>query len=206
MNFSGLWRPWLCTAVALGSFAARAATNDLQFGEVRVDPAARTISFPAQINQRTGPIEYLLVHQTGKVHESILKTAVVAQDIHAAALLFSEKASNTNSTLKLKVNAIEVLWREDNKEHKWQAADLIVDKKKKRPLHETKWAYRGSRLVDGIFLAQRDGSLIAIMEDREALIDQDTPDAADDENWEPVAERLPPIGTEAIVTIRFAFR
>ena len=45
--------------------------------------------------------------------------------------------------------------------------------------------------------------MIAIMEDRDALIDQDTPDAADDENWEPVSEKIPPIGTPMTVKITF---
>jgi hypothetical protein len=42
------------------------------------------------------------------------------------------------------------------------------------------------------------------MEDRDALIDQDTPDASDDENWEPVTERLPAIGTAVSLKMSFA--
>jgi hypothetical protein len=166
-----------------------------------VDAAARTISFPAQVNQRAGAIEYLLVHETGKVHESIFKTAIAAQEIHAAALLFSSKG--TNATPKLKVARIEVSWMDGEKEKRVNAAELIFDKKNRRPLGNTKWAYRGSRLIDGVFLAQRDGSIIAIMEDRDALIDQNTPDAVDDENWEPVTERTPPLGTPVRIWIVF---
>ena len=81
---------------------------------------------------------------------------------------------------------------------------MILDKAKKRPLRETKWAYRGSRLVEGVFLAEREGSIVAVREDRDALIDQDTPDAADDENWEPVKEVVPDIGTAVTISIRFA--
>ena len=44
---------------------------------------------------------------------------------------------------------------------------------------------------------------LAMAIDRDALIDQDTPDAADDENWEPVSDRVPPLG--APVTVRFIF-
>lgn len=188
-------------ALGFGAFSASAATNELQFGEVRVDPSTRSISFPAQVNQRVGAIEYLLVHETGKVHESIFKTSVSPQQIHAAALLFSEKA--TNAAPKLKIRTIEVSWTENETPKRFNAAELIFDKKHHRPLGETKWAYRGSRLIDGVFIAQRDGSIVAIMEDRDALIDQDTPDAADDENWEPVSDRVPPLGTP--VTVRFVF-
>jgi len=126
---------------------------------------------------------------------------VGAQEIHAASLLFSEKAATGSP--KLKVNSIEVSWKEGDEEKRMNAAELIFDKKHRRALGTTKWAYRGARLIDGVFLAQRDGSIVAIMEDRDALIDQDTPDAADDENWEPVTERTPGLGTQ--VTVRFFF-
>lgn len=216
MNLNGLPKFGIRGAVVVLCFAAIALaadreetragtganTNDLKLGEVQVDPAKWTISFPAAVNQKTGQVEYLLVHETGKVHESIFRTAVKAQEIHTAALLFSSGVGATNGA-KLKIKTIEVAWTDDDKEKSFNAAELILDRKKKRRLKETKWAYRGSRLVDGIFLAQRDGSLIGIMQDRDALIDQDTPDASDDENWEPVAEKLPANGAAVLIKIVF---
>jgi hypothetical protein len=186
---------WLAGVMALAAFSAVAQeAKDFKMGEIRVDSKRRAVSFPAQVNMTSGQMEYLVVHETGKIHESIFKTAVSPKQLHAAALLFS---SGTND---LKVDAIEISW----KEKKFQAAELILDKKQKRALRETKWAYRGSRLVDGSFMAEREGSIIAIREDRHALIDQDTPDAADDENWEPMKDLVPDIGTPVTIVIRFA--
>ena len=202
MNLRRLWRKALLGIWTLVCVASHAATNDLSLGDVRVNPAALSISFPAQVNQRTGLVEYLVVHETGKVHESIFKTKVGGEQIHAAALLFAEKsATGTNAQLKLK--NIQVTWTENGAEKKFAAAELILDKKKKRALGETKWAYRGSRLIDGVFLAQRDGSLIGIIEDRDALVDQATPEASDDENWEPLAEKIPAIATAVTMTLLF---
>lgn len=181
---------------------ASGATNDVKLGTVRIDAAQRAISFPAEVNQRVGLVEYLLVHESGKVHESILRTKVGAQDFHAAALLFSE--ASTNKAPKLTVKDIEISWAEGEKKKIWSAAELILDKDHRRALGKTKWTYRGSRLVDGVFLAQRDGSLIAIMEDQDAVIDQGTPEAANDENWEPMTDRLPAIGTAVEVRIFFS--
>jgi hypothetical protein len=208
MKLNGLGRIGVWTITVWICFAARAeaatATNELKLGEVKVDAAARTISIPAMLNQRAGQVEYLLVHETGKVHESIFKTSVGAQEIHIAALLFSgEGRGVAGGSPKLKVKQIDVTWTEDGKENKINAAELILDKKKNRALGTTKWAYRGSRLIEGVFLAQRDGSQIAIMQDRDALIDQDTPDASDDENWEPIAEKLPGIGSAVRIVIQF---
>lgn len=177
---------------------SRAATNNLELAAVTIDAAARSISFAAEVNMRTGLVEYLLVHETGKAHESIFKTAITADKIHVAALLFSDPESK-----RLRVTAIEVLWKDGGKARSAGAAELIFDKARKRPLRETRWAYRGSRVVDKVFLAQRDGSIIAIMEDRDALIDQETPDAASDENWEPIRERIPALGTPVELKITF---
>jgi hypothetical protein len=186
-----IWSLGVMAALSVGA----APSPPVSIGDVKVDPRARTISFPANVNMRAGQVEYLVVHETGKVHESIFKTAVSPKQIHAAALLFS----GTNNA-SLKIENIEVAWQEK----KLRAAELILDKAKKRPLRETKWAYRGSRLVEGVFLAEREGSIVAVREDRDALIDQDTPDAADDENWEPVKEIVPEVGTAVTLTIQFA--
>jgi hypothetical protein len=202
MNLSRLWRKTLLAIWTSLALIGHAATNDFNLGEVRVSPSTLAISFPAQVNQRTGLVEYLLVHETGKVHESIFKTKVGGQQIHAAALLFVEKSATvTNAQPKLK--NVQIAWTENGAERKFSAGELVLDKKKKRARGETKWAYRGSRLIDGVFLAQRDGSLIGIMEDRDALIDQATPDASDDENWEPLTDKLPAPGTPVTIALIF---
>jgi hypothetical protein len=192
------FRTGLGVALMLGFGAALAADAPLALGGVTVDAKSRAISFTAQVNQRAGAIEYFLVHESGKVHESIFKTSVAPRDIHAAALLFS----STNKQ-NLKVAGIEAAWTTNAVLTNFQAAGLIFNKAKKRAQRETKWAYRGSRVVNGIFIAQRDGSIVSIQEDRDALIDQDTPEAADDENWEPMTDLLPPLGTPVTITIRF---
>lgn len=188
-------RWWLGVMAALAWLEAGAAEAPLALGEVKVDAQARRISFPAEVNMRSGQVEYLAVHESGKIHESIFKTSVSPKQVHAAALLFS----GTNAGV-LKIEKIEVAW----KDKKFQGAELILDKAKKRALRETKWAYRGSRLVDGVFLAEREGSIVAVREDRDALVDQDTPEAADDENWEALTEVVPEIGTAVTISIQFA--
>src|SRR2546425_4242496 len=56
-----------------------------QIGSVQFDKSKKTIRFPAKVNMSTGAVEYLLVHSTGKVHESVLKTDVEPYQIHLAA-------------------------------------------------------------------------------------------------------------------------
>ena len=47
-----------------------------QIGDVRLDQRQRTVTFPAAMNMDEGLIEYLIVHSSGKTHESLLQTAV----------------------------------------------------------------------------------------------------------------------------------
>src|SRR3954466_14443216 len=122
MNFrTGLGA--LFATFALFRAGASADSPPLAIGEVKIDAHARAISFPAQVNQRAGAIEYFLVHETGKIHESIFKTAVAPRDIHTAALLFS----STNKPV-LKVRAIEAAWPDKPNSKSYQAAELILNK------------------------------------------------------------------------------
>lgn len=190
----GLWG-----LVAL-SLAAGLGASAQTFGEVRLDATNRVVSFPATVNMREGQVEYLLVHETGKIHESILKTAASAKDMHVAALLLAQGDEKP----ELRVETISVSWMGDGKTNRVNVGEWIVDKKKGRPRKEIAWTYRGSRLVNGVFLAERDGSVIAIMEDRDALIDQAAPDASDDENWEPNGKTIPALGATVRVEMKFA--
>jgi hypothetical protein len=58
-----------------------------EMGDVRIDKARRTVSFPARLNLDRGPMEYLLVTSWGKTHESILKTDTEPFRIHLAMIL-----------------------------------------------------------------------------------------------------------------------
>jgi hypothetical protein len=65
------------------------------------------------------------------------------------------------------------------------------------------WRYNGSRLAEGTFIAQRDGSIAAIIADPDALIESGRVSADDDENWRPRKAQLPPVGAPVRVTLTF---
>lgn len=170
------------------------------FGEARLNAADRVVSFAAKVNMREGQVEYLAVQETGKIHESILTTTASAKDLHVAALLLAEGQEKP----VLKIETISVSWTDDGKTNRVNVGEWIIDKRKARPRKDIRWTYRGSRLVNGVFLAERDGSIIAIMEDQDALADQAAPDASDDENWEPNAKAMPAVGSVVTVELKFA--
>jgi hypothetical protein len=64
-------------------------TGDVTYelGGVRFNSATREVRLPCSVNMTEGAIEYALVAETGKTHESLLKTRVNPFDVQVALLL-----------------------------------------------------------------------------------------------------------------------
>ena len=60
-------------------------------GKITVDKRARTVRFPAKVNMAEGVLEYLLVTDKGKTHESLLATAVSPYQLNIAMLLIGAR-------------------------------------------------------------------------------------------------------------------
>ncbi len=197
---------WLLVLWACRSFAAETkepSTNTirqidattLQIGEVRLDTKERRLTIPATVNMIEGPIEYFLVSAIGKLHESIFKTIAEPVHIQTAALLLFKGPLTTNKPPQLRITV------ETTKTV--PAEDLIENTKPDVQLKPEPWRYNGSRVVDGTFIAQRDGSIISIIADPDALSESGRVTADNDENWRPKKANLPPIGTPVKVVLTF---
>lgn len=165
-----------------------------EVGAVRLDSLKREISFPAQVNMREGQIEYVVVSALGKLHESIFKSEGEPFHIHTAALLLNGRA-NTNPL------PVEVRIEIEGRSH--TIAEVVRNTEKNAPMDQKSWRYRGSRISEGVFLAQRDGSIISLIEDPDALVDNPGPDREKDEIWEPIPAPLPPIGHPVRIHLKF---
>jgi hypothetical protein len=66
------------------------------------------------------------------------------------------------------------------------------------------WIFNGSEVVQGVFRAAREGSIIAIIDDPDALINNPRPGRDDDELWRVNDRVVPPVGTAVRLTIRRA--
>lgn len=180
-------------------------------GQVRIDKGQRAVSFPAKINQREGTVEYVVVHQAGKTHESILSTEVEPQQIHVALLLLGVKAANTNlfpADLSIpppgEAVTIGISWKTGDQETRRRLEDLVLDKETKKPLPPGPWVYNGSHIFEKSFVAQRDGSIISIHIDSAALVNNPRPDREKDDRFAINPDALPPPNTPVQVTIQLA--
>ena len=80
--------------------------------------------------------------------------------------------------------------------------DVVLNKETTNTLARGAWIYNGSNFSEGMFTAQRDGSIVSIRIDPDALINNPRPGRENDDLYRPHAEKLPPIGTAVVITIR----
>jgi hypothetical protein len=173
-------------------------------GAVVFDRNTREITIPAAVNMREGAVEYVLVGENGKVHEAVFTTAAAAQDIHVAALLLGaqpnpdlgpENASATVSRSGAVVTRVE--W-----EHNGPPERIFLNETVNLSDPSTgaisgtlpagAWLYNGSRIeADGVFAATRHASIISIIRDRDALVNNPGASRDNDEIHTPNSEKLP---------------
>ena len=180
-----------------------------ELGLVRLDKAQRSVRFPATVNLLEGNIEYLVVHATGKTHESLFRTEARPEDIHLALLLLGAKGAGTNplpadpsQLLPGDLVEIEVHWKTGGWPRHRRGEECVQDLKAKAALRNGPWAYNGSRLREDGFAAQIDGSIIALITDPDALVNNPRPRRDNDDNWKPRAAGLPALNSTVEVSIR----
>ncbi len=196
------------------------ASGIFQVGKVTLDQARRTVSFPAVLNRADVPMEYFLVTTYGKTHESILKTAAAPYDIHIAMLLLGAEGSGNASFPGSPTNgvpgpiihpsaealpgnkvAIDIGWKTDGGDVHRSAEDLVFKEDAKTNMAHGAWVYNGSLLVQGKFLSQVDGSIISLVTDPVALINNTGPGHDNDLIWLANTNTLPPTNLTVTVTV-----
>jgi hypothetical protein len=191
-----------------------------EIGKVRLNQRHRSITLPATLNRAQGPMEYFLVTSYGKTHESILKTQAEPFHIHLAMLLLgAEEPGNANfpgspangvpgpvvhpskEILPGNKVAIEVKWKTPDGDTKRSAEDLIYRSDARAVMGQGSWVYNGSLIIRNRFLAQMDGSIISLVTDPVALINNIGPGHDNDMIWTPNTNNLPPPNIPVEVTI-----
>lgn len=205
------------SATSSSSPPANAGTDDkgVQVGAVRVDPATRSLHFPARLNMTNGTIEYALVTEYGKTHESLLVTDLKPHDLQAALLLLSAQPVGTNGLRQLPkkpsgralVN-VRVAWQEKSDRKIRDLADLVAlvegsEGSITGKLSRGPWLFNGSMITVEGFAAHFEGSLISLITDPVAILNNPRPDRDDDEIHVPAADVLPQRGsmTEVIIEV-----
>lgn len=198
----------------------RLDTSRYQIGKVIFDKQTREIRFPSKVNMREGLLEYLVVHENGKLHESLLSTDISPMDLNLAFTLLRYRPSPelyplpnaTGGTSgdfpvvadEIKAAAritIDLEWTENGKVRRMSANDWIQHDVKTTAMPPGPWVYGGSVVEDGKFAPETTGDLIAIFVIGFPIITYPGQDNNDDTVWIPYKQRIPDEGTNVTVII-----
>lgn len=190
-----------------------------RLGEIEFNAKTREVTVPVVVNMREGgPIEYILVHEAGKVHEAILTTKASPLDLQIAMKLVKYKTGHGDVFNRLL--APEILEKEGGeKEDRGDSIDavfepedgetipayeLIIDGATAEAMTPGGWVYTGSVMENGSFMAESEGSIIAIYLDHLAMFNMTREGSDLDERWGARTSAIPEIGTKG--TLRISLR
>lgn len=141
----------------------------------------------------------------GKTHESLLVTEALPRDIHLGCLLLGGGGAAGKPPAEVK---IEASWQTNGPEKRLPLEDLIAFAKdhpqggQGANLAPGPWTYSGSKIDAAGFVASREGSIISLIHDDTALVNNPRPGHEDDTLHIPGRRVLPPIGTPVRLTLR----
>lgn len=186
--------------------------DEYKIGSLTLNKDKREIYISGSINMQSGLVEYLACYkEVGKLHESVLKLDAKPSDIQVALLLLGFKNKNN---LKFQGDStipegdpldIFVEWElTDKAKKRVRAEELVYDQQKKKAMEKTFWVFTGSQIIDGKFMADTDGSIIATFRDPLAIINNPLPSGADDTIYSSNEKLLPVNDTEVLLIIKAA--
>lgn len=188
-----------------------------RLGELEFDARSREIRLPAVVNLREGgPMEYLLVHEGGKVHEAIFTTAVPPLHLQIAMKLLRYGVGRGDVFDSFLPE--ELLETEGGKEADRgetvlfafaaeggaprPAHEFVLDGERGEAMTPGGWVYTGSTVEGGAFMAEAEGSIVAIYLDPLAMFNTTREGADIDERWGARSSAIPEVGTKGVFTIR----
>jgi len=191
-----------------------------QIGAVIFDEKTREIRFPTKVNMTEGLLEFLIVHQNGKVHESLLSTEISPTHLNLALTLLhyrpsrelcplpnetggaSDKFPEVPADVKAAARVtIEVEWSDAGKVRRIPVNEWIQHGVKATSMPAGPWVYGGSDFYEGKFSAETTGDVAAIFISPSALLGYPGDDNNNDDVWTPFQKRVPALGTNVTVII-----
>ena len=181
-----------------------------RMGEILINKKFQSVSFPAQVNMDKGLLEYLLVRTGGKTHESLLRTHIQPVDIHLACLLLG--LEGTDRPLRVQGDPerpkgepmeIRMIINRDGKNANIRPEEWLSKKTGavSEGVEKLDWVFTGSVIFNRRFMAQVEGSLVALYRDPVALFDNASPGGESDRIWFVKEGAVPAVGTPVTLII-----
>ena len=190
-----------------------------QLGTIEFNQKTREIRIPGKVNMTDGPLEYVLVHESGKVHESLLSTAARPVELNIVLLLlnwqksqaffdFSEPerggvlVKNSKNPAPSHIE-VHVAWKDkDGHDQTCHIENWLHQIEKKAKLTVEPFIYTGSILMpDGRWLAEETGSILALCQDPGSMINNPRDGNDLDDVWAADPD-MPPKETPVTIILR----
>ncbi len=190
-------------------------------GGITFRKSTREISFDAQVNQTACPIEFLLVTEKGKIHESLFSCNISPTDLNVAFKLlgyptsselfeivtpdhcptgkYPEVPEDVRSGARL---AIFASWQAEGSETTCAVSDLLKNTATGEVMAPGPWLYTGSLITETGFQAEATGDIIAVYGNPSAMVNFPSEERTNDEVWLVSQVKLPPKGTSVRITIK----
>ena len=192
-----------------------------RIGKITFDRKTREIRFPAKVNMAEGLLEFLLVQQQGKVHESLLITDASPTHLNLAFMLLRYPASTElfslldetghmtglypNVPAEVKAGArilIDVEWKDgEAKNRRNSVNEWIQHSEKSTAMPPGPWLYSGSDSYEGKYIPEITGDIAAVFTAPAAMINYPGNDNESDLVWFAFPKRVPAKDTEVTVII-----
>jgi hypothetical protein len=191
-----------------------------QIGKITFDRKSREIRFPATVNMTQGQLEYLIVHENGKVHESLLVTTISPLNLNlaftllkypASRELYSVETSEGGRAVKApeiseEVRAgarvgIDVEWTEGGKQHRLSINEWVQHAVTTKSMAAGPWVYGASESFEGKYIPETSGDIAAIFLSNAAILNYPGEDNGNDDVWTPFPKRVLEEGSAVTVVI-----
>ena len=192
-----------------------------EVGNISIRKDSQEIAFDACVNQIGGPIEYLLVTNKGKTHESLFSCEIRPIDLNVALLLLGYQPSPElfqvrtfdhrptgkypEVTEEVRVLArlhISATWTAGGKQMSTEVNKLIMNAETGKPMAAAPWLYTGSAITETGFRAEQTGDIAAVFLDPSAMINHPGKSRLRDDIWSVKPGPLPAKGSVVRMIIR----
>jgi hypothetical protein len=192
-----------------------------KLGTITFDKLSREIRFPATVNMTEGLLEFLIVHERGKIHESLFATDISPTQLNVVFTLLRYPASKEFYAIDVpserepgtefpqvaadvKAGArviVKVEWKNGEKVRTVPVNEWISHAVTEKQMPNGPWVYGGSEISNGRYQAEATGDIAAIFLSNSAILNYPGQDNNNDDVWLPFPKRVPPIGTKVTLII-----
>ncbi len=148
-----------------------------RIGKVFIDTEKKEIELSGYVNMDSGLVELIACAPFGKVHESIFVWDVVPSHLQISLILlglnYGGGVNVQGDSLLPKGDKVDVFisWKKDGKFFDYRAEECAINVVENKPLEKISWIFSGSRVVNGIFMADVEKSLLTTYRDPNTILD-----------------------------------